>query len=123
MPVEESTLTYRYYIILFFLAAVLKGTAQSSIEFVENKGQWDPRVKFKGDISVGSFFLEQMGFSVHLYSVTDLNRITNEHHGVYADASGGSGSGAAGGTVPGGAAGGGSATQRKEPDQVEKGAM
>jgi len=75
----------RVHIIVWLMAAVLKGFAQdgtSSIEFVENKGQWDSRVKFKGEIGVGAVYLENNGFSALLYNVDDLNRITNNHHGV-----------------------------------------
>ncbi len=75
----------RFYIIVWLMAAVLKGLAQdgaSNIEFVENKGQWDSRVKFKGEIGVGAVFLENNGFSALLYNTDDLNRITNNHHGV-----------------------------------------
>ena len=74
-----------YIIVVFWVAAVLKGFAQdgaSNIEFVENKGQWDSRVKFKGDIGIGAIFLEKNGYSALLYNLDDLNRITNNHHGV-----------------------------------------
>jgi gliding motility-associated-like protein len=64
---------------------VLRGFAQpgsSNIEFVENKGQWDPRAKFKGELPTGALFLEQKGFSAILYNPDDLGRMTEAHHGV-----------------------------------------
>src|SRR6185312_4240134 len=54
----------------------------SNIEFVENKGQWDPRVQFKGDIPNGALFLEKAGFRVLLYNTDDLTAMTAAHHGV-----------------------------------------
>ena len=85
-----------YYIVVLLIAAALNSAAQegsSNIEFVENKGQWDSRVRFKGEITVGAFFLERGGFSVLLNNPDDLAAITNEHHGV---------PGAAGGMPPAG---------------------
>ena len=62
----------------------LKGVAQagaSNIEFVENKGQWDSRVKFRGEISNGSLFLEKGGCTVLLYHPDDLARLSEDRHG------------------------------------------
>jgi gliding motility-associated-like protein len=70
----------------------LKGVAQagaSNIEFVENKGQWDSRVKFRGEISNGSLFLEKGGCTVLLYHPDDLTRLSEERHGSQAAAAGG----------------------------------
>lgn len=66
------------------MLACLKGVAQqgtSNIEFIENRGQWDSRVKFKADISVGNLFLEKGGFTALLYHPDDLVRLDNSHHG------------------------------------------
>ncbi|MFT3825253.1 MAG: PKD domain-containing protein [Chitinophagaceae bacterium] len=51
-----------------------KLTAQSgaAFEFIQNKGQWEKEVKFKGEFPTGAFFLEQKGFSVLQYSGDDL---------------------------------------------------
>jgi gliding motility-associated-like protein len=76
---------------LILVAAALHSAAQSNIEFVENKGQWDSRVRFKGEINVGAFFLEKGGFTVLLNNPDDLARLTNAHHGVPGAASGGNG--------------------------------
>ncbi len=59
--------------------------SQNYLEFIENKGQWDKQVKFKGDISSGSFLLEATGYKVLLYNKEDLNRVGEYmHHGVAA---------------------------------------
>ena len=49
--------------LLSFLAIVLfVHTANAQMEFIQNKGQWDSRVEYRGDFSTGSFFLEKNGF-------------------------------------------------------------
>jgi gliding motility-associated-like protein len=63
----------------------LRGVAQqgsSNIEFVENRGQWDPKVKYMGEISIGNLFLEKGGFTTLLYHPDDLVRLTSERHGL-----------------------------------------
>src|SRR6185312_10433046 len=79
------------YIVLGLVTAFLRGFAQqgaSNIEFVENKGQWDSRVQFKGELPTGALFLEKTGFSVMLYDTTDLQALTLAHHGVQAKSRG-----------------------------------
>ena len=53
----------------------------SQMEFIENKGQWDKNIKYKGSFSTGSFFLEQQGFSVLIHDGKDLNKIAKLMHG------------------------------------------
>ena len=95
------------YIIVGLVAAFLRGFGQqgaSNIEFVENKGQWDSRVQFKGELPAGALFLEKKGFSVILYDTSDLQALTLAHHGV-AKAAGGkynSAGSPGGGALPGG---------------------
>src|SRR5215469_16456196 len=77
-----------FYITVWLIAAFLKGFAQegaSNIEFVENKGQWDPNVRFKGELPTGALFLEKKGFSVVMYDTAGLAILTESHHGVHRD--------------------------------------
>jgi gliding motility-associated-like protein len=65
------------------LIATLRIAAQSgpsTFEFVENKGQWDSRVKFKGELPSGDFYLQQNGFTVVQYNTDDLFRSLQRHH-------------------------------------------
>ena len=72
----------RSLIVFALILAALKISAQSGyLEFVENKGQWDPQVKFKADIGTGSFFLHKTGFTVLLQDPNDLMRVQALHHG------------------------------------------
>ncbi|MBS1510018.1 MAG: PKD domain-containing protein [Bacteroidetes bacterium] len=56
-------------------------TVNAQMEFIENKGQWDSRVKYRGDFGSGSFFLESRGFTVDLHNVADLQTVNDLHHG------------------------------------------
>lgn len=55
--------------------------AQNYLEFIENKGQWDSQIKFKGDLSAGAFMLQASGYRVVLYDKTDLNSLRESAHG------------------------------------------
>jgi hypothetical protein len=54
--------------------------SQNYLEFIENKGQWDKQVKFKGDIGAGSFLLQSTGYRVVLYNKEDMNRVGESMH-------------------------------------------
>ncbi len=74
-----QTFTLKRFAFLFYLVlgcTAVFSQSYSNIEFVENKGQWDSRVKFKGDVSYGSFFLRSGGFTVLQHNREDMDRIT-----------------------------------------------
>ncbi len=52
----------------------------ASFEFVENRGQWEPVVLFKGELSTGTFYLQKTGFTVDLANIEDLQRL--DDHGT-----------------------------------------
>jgi len=52
-----------------------------NLEFVENKGQWDPLVKFRAELNAGTLFMQQKGFTVLLHDTNDLSRIRRLLHG------------------------------------------
>ncbi len=69
----------------FFLALAttifVAYNANAQMEFVENKGQWDSKVNFRGDFTTGSFFLENKGFTVLLHNPADLQKLSEIQHG------------------------------------------
>jgi gliding motility-associated-like protein len=76
-----STIIYRF---LFLVTAFLLGTnAFAQMEFVQNKGQWDKRVNYKGDFNTGAFFLEKNGFTVLLNKPEDVKMLSEIKHGIY----------------------------------------
>jgi gliding motility-associated-like protein len=52
------------------------------MEFVQNKGQWDKRVNYKGDFNTGAFFLENKGFTVLLNKPEDVKTLSEIKHGI-----------------------------------------
>ncbi len=52
----------------------------ANLEFVENKGQWDQKIKFKGLMNNGAFFLQEKGFRVVLSSNEDLDKLNASFH-------------------------------------------
>jgi len=110
------------YIVILLIGTVLTGYSQvgaSNIEFVENRGQWDSRVRFKGELPNGALFLEKGGFSALLYNTDDLIRINEAHHGM--TTGGGAFHGAGPKVVSGGApgaAGSGSAAPGGHPNSA-----
>jgi len=67
--------------ILFLLSCLIGITSFSqNIEFVENKGQWDGRVKFMGQVSNGAFFIEQDGYTVLQHNAEDWERLHQATH-------------------------------------------
>ena len=55
--------------------------AQSYLQFIENKGQWDEKIKFKSDISSGSFALYPTGYRVMMSNTDDLRKAGELIHG------------------------------------------
>ncbi|MDB5247998.1 MAG: hypothetical protein JWQ40_2392 [Segetibacter sp.] len=70
----------------FIIAIVCTNTKAicqyANLEFIENKGQWDASVKFKGLINNGAFFLKQKGFRVLQSKAEDLEQMADYFHGV-----------------------------------------
>jgi gliding motility-associated-like protein len=58
-----------------------------NIEFVENKGQWDDRVQFKGSVSGGSFLIRNGGFTIVQHNAADLAALGRFSHGFKMDGS------------------------------------
>jgi gliding motility-associated-like protein len=52
----------------------------TTFEFTENKGQWDNRVKFRGELPAGNFYLHQNGFTIVQHNADELMRMLRHHH-------------------------------------------
>ena len=66
--------------LLIGASPALSQTGFSGFEFVENKGQWDSKVKFCGQINSGAFFLQPDGFTVLLHNPQELQNIMHMFH-------------------------------------------
>lgn len=75
--------TLRHLISSIVLAATAFATSAqdySNIEFVENKGQWDPRVKFKGEVNAGAVFITDKGFTILQHNPDDYTAVQSAMH-------------------------------------------
>src|SRR6185436_5488892 len=71
----ERKLTLKQFTLLpviLILAFVARAQNYNNIEFIENKGQWDSRVKFKGDVTGGAIFIRSGGFTVLQHNQQDF---------------------------------------------------
>ena len=69
------------YTILFALTFLSSLFAFSqTVEFIENRGQWDNRVKYMGRVSAGAFFVQQDGFTVLQHNPKDWAQLTQSLH-------------------------------------------
>ena len=50
------------------------------MEFVQNKGQWNKKVLYRGDFNNGSFFLENKGFTVLMHKAEDVIKLSEYTH-------------------------------------------
>ncbi len=50
------------------------------VEFIENKGQWDSKVKFMTLAGSGSFFIQKNGFTVAQHNPSDIENIKLQRH-------------------------------------------
>jgi gliding motility-associated-like protein len=64
------------FCVLFFVSQKLL----AQVEFIENRGQWDQRVKFKSNAGSGSFFLTEKGFTISQYNPEDVENIKIRRH-------------------------------------------
>ncbi len=52
----------------------------TSFEFIENKGQWESIIKYKGELPTGIFYLHSNGFTVDLANPDDLRALNAHDH-------------------------------------------
>ncbi|GAC1528112.1 MAG: hypothetical protein NVS3B15_05580 [Sediminibacterium sp.] len=64
--------------------------AQNYLEFIENKGQWDPSIRYRGEMNSGTFVLQKNGYRVLLHKHSDLQSVFDLFH-PHASVTGGPG--------------------------------
>ena len=74
-----------YIFFIAFVASTIPAISQdyNNIEFIENKGQWDKHVKFKGEVNAGAVFVTATGFTILQHNQQDyaiLQSMTNVHN-------------------------------------------
>lgn len=71
---------YRFCTCALVLFSALAAKSQT-LEFVENKGQWDSQVRYKSDLGGSAFFLQKKGYKVLLNNKDDLRAIAYAYSG------------------------------------------
>ncbi|MBC7946247.1 MAG: PKD domain-containing protein [Chitinophagaceae bacterium] len=76
-----STLKQLAVLVVLLTTSFLARTQNyNNIEFIENKGQWDSRIKYMGDVNAGAFYIRSGGFSVLQHNRQDFQKIQNIFH-------------------------------------------
>ena len=70
----------RLFILIVSLGLFLNSFAQGAIEFVENKGQWDSKVRFRGEVSNGVFFIRDRGFTILQHDPLSVKMMAEAKH-------------------------------------------
>lgn len=73
----------RLQVVLMLLCCcsiVMQSYAQGYLEFVENKGQWQSDIKFRGNLQSGAIALTPTGYKMVLYNREDLQNIHEYFH-------------------------------------------
>jgi len=68
--------------VAFFFNSISVVGQNANLDFIENKGQWDESIKFKGIMNNGAFFLQEKGFRVLQSKTEDIERMSDFFHGV-----------------------------------------
>ncbi len=71
---------FLFFTALFFTSFAATAQSYNNIEFIENKGQWDNRVLYKGEVSNGAFFIREGGITVLQYHPVDFNNVMQLLH-------------------------------------------
>jgi hypothetical protein len=78
----------RFYLsiihLFFFLLAFVsfsKGQSYYSLDFVENKGQWDGNFKYRAEVGNGAFFIDSKGYTVLQHQQEDFEKLYERLHG------------------------------------------
>lgn len=75
---------------LLLVTTTFSSTAQSGVstfEFIQNKGQWENQIKYKGKLPAGEFYLHANGFTVVQHNEEELLKLMRHRHPHPEDAS------------------------------------
>jgi gliding motility-associated-like protein len=70
---------YIFHLALVAFALPVFSQDYNNIEFIENKGQWESPVKFKGEVNAGAVFIRQGGFTILQHNQQDWAVLQNVH--------------------------------------------
>jgi gliding motility-associated-like protein len=65
---------------LLMLGSLRMAAQVGPFEFIENKGQWDGRVKYMSEVPAGEFYIHTNGFTVAQHNPDELMRLFKSYH-------------------------------------------
>ncbi|MFZ9877603.1 MAG: PKD domain-containing protein [Chitinophagaceae bacterium] len=70
-------------LIFFYVLLSFHSNGQQAIQFIENKGQWDERILFRGEVSNGAFFIQENGYTVLQHDPVSTFKLQEaKHHNI-----------------------------------------
>jgi len=78
---------FAIFVLMLAISFDIAAQNYDNIEFVENKGQWDDRVKFKGEVNAGAVFIRSAGFTILQHNRQDYEALQSMMHGSHAEIS------------------------------------
>jgi gliding motility-associated-like protein len=71
------------HLVFFLIAFAFASEGQSyySLDFVENKGQWDGNFKYRAEVGNGAFFIDSKGYTVLQHHQDDFKKLYEKLHG------------------------------------------
>ena len=72
---------YRYIALVFLFLSHAAKAQTGNIEFIENKGQWDNRVRYMAQVPGGAVFVQQVGFTIVQHHPEDFAALEEHVHG------------------------------------------
>ncbi|MDQ2751988.1 MAG: hypothetical protein M3R72_03100, partial [Bacteroidota bacterium] len=77
-----KTISLKVYTLSFLFCLLFSLVSKAQyIQFIENKGQWDARVNYAGQINGGGFYLQKNGYRVLLNNSSDWQKIADYYGG------------------------------------------
>ena len=90
----KQLLVKQFILSLLLITLASYASSQQYLEFVENKGQWDAAIQFKGDLRTGSFAIKpDGGYKITLLNHDDVAAQAARIHGHKKEIAAGGGSG------------------------------
>ena len=73
-------MTFKHHIFLALTFFVGLAAVAQNIEFIENKGQWDNRVRYMGRLTNGAFYIHKDGYTILQHNAEDLHKALDDAH-------------------------------------------
>ncbi|PZR28002.1 MAG: hypothetical protein DI535_08475 [Citrobacter freundii] len=80
---------FAIFVLMLAISFDIAAQNYDNIEFVENKGQWDSRVRFKGEVNAGAVFIRSTGFTILQHNQQDYEALQSMMHGSHEENSAG----------------------------------